>query len=98
MNRSKTRLRFAVKFQVMARNVVVAGVGPGLGAALVRKFSENGGSVAMLARSGDYLRSLTKEHAHRRLCAVPTDPEQADASNAGFKKVHDEFGAGHALI
>lgn len=82
----------------MERNVVVAGVGPGLGAALVRKFSEEEGRVALLARSEDYLRSLTNEHSDRRLLAVPTDLAQADEVSAAFQKVRAEHGAVDVLI
>src|SRR6266478_943065 len=39
---------------------VVTGVGPGLGAALVRRFAA-GYAVAMLARKADYLKSLAAE-------------------------------------
>lgn len=39
---------------------VVIGVGPGNGEALVRRFSQEGYRVAMLARSQDYLESLAK--------------------------------------
>ena len=40
---------------------VVAGVGPGNGAALTRRFVEAGYAVAMLARTRDTLESLEKE-------------------------------------
>ncbi len=40
---------------------VVVGVGPGLGAALVRRFSSEGMAVAMAARQADRLASLAKE-------------------------------------
>ncbi len=43
------------------RICVVAGVGPGNGTAFTRKFAAEGYRVAMLARSGDRLRSLEKE-------------------------------------
>lgn len=82
----------------MEKNVVVAGVGPGLGAALVRKFSEDGNRVALLARSADYLLSLTKVHPNRRLLALPTDLAQAGEISAAFQKVQAEFGAVDVLI
>jgi NAD(P)-dependent dehydrogenase (short-subunit alcohol dehydrogenase family) len=40
---------------------VVIGVGPGNGEALVRRFSQEGYRVAMLARSQDYLEYLAKD-------------------------------------
>jgi len=40
---------------------IVVGVGPGLGAALVRRFAREGLAVAMAARQGDRLAALAKE-------------------------------------
>ena len=40
---------------------IVVGVGPGLGAALVRRFAKEGLAVALAARQGDRLASLAKE-------------------------------------
>lgn len=77
---------------------MVAGVGPGLGAALVRKFSGENSRVALLARSKDYLCSLTKAHPDRPLLAVPTDLVEPAAISAAFAKVHAEWGAVDVLI
>ena len=38
----------------MEKIAVIAGVGPGLGAALARKFVEEGCNVALLSRSSAY--------------------------------------------
>ena len=82
----------------MARTTVVAGVGPGLGAALVRKFSEAGGKVALLARSEDGLRSLTNELKDRRLLSLPTDlAEPAEIARA-FAKTREELGPVDVLV
>jgi NAD(P)-dependent dehydrogenase (short-subunit alcohol dehydrogenase family) len=40
---------------------IVVGVGPGLGAALVRRFAKEGMAVALAARQGDRLAGLAKE-------------------------------------
>ena len=40
---------------------IVVGVGPGLGAALVRRFAKEGMGVALAARQGDRLASLARE-------------------------------------
>lgn len=40
---------------------IVVGVGPGLGAALVRRFAREGMSVALAARQGDRLAALARE-------------------------------------
>ena len=42
-------------------NVVIAGVGPGLGVALARKFAPHGCTVGLLARSQNYLNQLVDE-------------------------------------
>ena len=41
----------------MSRTAVIAGVGPGLGASLVKKFAREGCLVGMFARSADYLQN-----------------------------------------
>ncbi len=82
----------------MARTTVVAGVGPGLGAALVRKFSEDGGQVALLARSEDYLRTLTNELKDRTLLSVPTDLAAGPEIARAFAKTRAELGPADVLI
>src|SRR5437762_5241136 len=51
---------------------IVAGVGPGLGAALVRKLAQEGCRVGMFARSPRFIGKLAAELGPRAL-AVPTD-------------------------
>jgi|688.fasta_scaffold540753_2 NAD(P)-dependent dehydrogenase (short-subunit alcohol dehydrogenase family) len=64
---------------------VVLGVGPGNGAAFVRRFVEDGYAVAMVARSGDVMDKLGDElpqtHAYR--CDVG-DPAQVEATFAAI--------------
>src|SRR5439155_24123673 len=57
--------------------VVVTGVGPGTGAAIVRRFSRGGYAVAMLARSRDRLASLEREieRSHPYPCDVTDEAE-----------------------
>lgn len=84
----------------MSRTAVVAGVGPGLGASLARKFSREGCAVGLFARSAGYLQSLEAEIKKQRgsALAVPvdlTDPKQvAD----GFGHVRQAFGPVDILI
>src|SRR5207237_4789604 len=56
---------------------VVTGVGPGTGAAIVRRFSRGGYAVAMLARSGDRLAALEREieRSHSYPCDVTEEVE-----------------------
>ncbi|MEP1215566.1 MAG: SDR family NAD(P)-dependent oxidoreductase [Marinobacter sp.] len=61
----------------MNRACVVMGVGPGNGEALVRRFSDEGFQVAMVARSEDYLKRLAQSvtGAHAFACDM-MEPEQ----------------------
>ncbi len=84
----------------MSQTAVISGVGPGLGASLVRKLVREGCRVAMFARTGDYLRRLGEElqGAKGSALAVPvdiTDPEQV---KRGFRTVREAFGAVDILI
>jgi len=56
---------------------LVTGVGPGTGAAIVRRFAEDGYRVAMLARDADRLSALEKEIPNT--IAVPCDVSDASA-------------------
>ena len=70
---------------------VVAGVGPGNGAAIGRRFAQEGYEVALLARSDDFTASLVDElngAAHPFQCDV-TDPESVSAV---FERISVELG------
>lgn len=75
---------------------VVTGVGPGTGAALVRRFSRGGYAVAMLARNRDRLLSLEREIPRSRAfpCDV-TDEAQLDTTIAAIRA---ELGTPTVLI
>ena len=80
------------------RTVVITGVGPGLGAALVRKFAREGCRVAMFARSRDYLEQLVAENRKSKLLAVPTDISDTDQVRRGFARLRKELGPVDILI
>jgi NAD(P)-dependent dehydrogenase (short-subunit alcohol dehydrogenase family) len=84
--------------KIMTRTAVVAGVGPGLGAALVRKFVAEGCRVGMLARSPDYLAELEDELGARNALAIPTDITEDGAVTAAFAQVKDRFGPVDILV
>ena len=75
---------------------VVTGVGPGTGAAIVRRFSRGGYAVAMLARTHERLAALEREitHAHAYPCDV-TDEAQLDAA---IEAIRAELGAPKTLV
>lgn len=78
----------------MTRTVVIAGVGPGSGAALVRRFARERCRVGMFARSADYLHVLEKEIRGRNeaALAVPTDITDPKQVAEGFGRVREAFG------
>jgi NAD(P)-dependent dehydrogenase (short-subunit alcohol dehydrogenase family) len=75
---------------------VVTGVGPGTGAALVRRFSNGGYRVAMLARNRDRLDKLEREvaNAHAYVCDV-TDEAQLDST---IEAIRADLGTPKVLI
>jgi len=79
------------------RVAIVAGVGPGLGAALVRKLANQGCCVGMFARSPEFIGKLASELGENAL-AVPTDISDAKQIAAGFRKVREELGPVEILI
>ncbi len=76
---------------------IVAGVGPGLGAALVRKLVAEGCRVGMFARSADFIGKLAAEIGTDAL-AVPTDISDAKQVAAGFRKMRRQLGPVEILI
>src|SRR6266568_4784074 len=79
------------------RVAIVAGVGPGLGAALVKKLTQEGCRVGMFARSPGFIDKLAAELGAQTL-AVPTDISDPKQVLAGFRKVRDKLGAVEILI
>ena len=71
---------------------VVAGVGPGLGAALVRAFHADGYHVAGMARSTDTTGPLAEELGDAAK-AVECDVTDVDSVDAAFTTVEKELGA-----
>ncbi|MEF8837898.1 MAG: SDR family NAD(P)-dependent oxidoreductase [Haloarculaceae archaeon] len=83
----------------MPRTVVIAGVGPGLGASLARCFARQGCRVALFARSADYIESLADDLPDPgEGLAVPTDLTDVDAVRAGFETVREAFGPVDVLV
>ncbi|PSQ22596.1 short-chain dehydrogenase [Halobacteriales archaeon QS_8_65_32] len=84
----------------MSHTAVIAGVGPGLGESLVRKFAAEGCSVGMFARSEEYLADLDAELTEEghAVLAAPTDITDPAAVDAGFEAVREAFGPVDVLI
>jgi NAD(P)-dependent dehydrogenase (short-subunit alcohol dehydrogenase family) len=76
---------------------IVAGVGPGLGAALVRKLTKEGCGVGMLARSPEFIGKLAAELRGNAL-AVPTDVSNPKQVAAAFHNLRQQLGPVEILI
>jgi NAD(P)-dependent dehydrogenase (short-subunit alcohol dehydrogenase family) len=75
---------------------VIAGVGPGNGAAFARRFARNGYGVALLARKPDVTRALEKELPGSKAYVV--DLTSQDAVRATFAGVRRDLGPVDVLI
>jgi len=75
---------------------VVAGVGPGIGAALARRFADAGYAVAMLARNRDALDALEREIDGAR--GYPCDVGSADSVARAFAAIGTDLGEVETLL
>jgi NAD(P)-dependent dehydrogenase (short-subunit alcohol dehydrogenase family) len=83
----------------MVQTAVIAGVGPGLGESLARKFAREGCQVALFARSTEYIEELAAELPDPGAgLAVTTDLTDVDQIRNGFTAVRDEFGPVDILV
>lgn len=78
------------------RVAIVTGVGPGTGAAIVRRFAEGGYTVAMLARNRDRLDALAREIPNAR--PFPCDVTDQTQLNATLDAINADLGAPQVLI
>jgi len=84
----------------MSTTAVVAGVGPGLGASVARKFAREGCDVALLARTESYLQDLATEldETDGAGLAVPTDLTDREDVEDAFDRIRAAFGPVDALV
>lgn len=73
---------------------VVVGVGPGLGAAIARRFAREGFSLGLMARREESVSAVREEieGAGGEALAVSTDAADAASVASAFKEVRDSFG------
>lgn len=69
-------------------SAVVVGVGPGIGAAVARRFARGGLDVAVIARRADVVRSLADEVGGLPLVADATDDDALAAALAEARAAH----------
>ena len=84
----------------MSKIAVIAGVGPGLGAAIARKFADEGCNLALLSRSSAYSINLSKRLEDTGISAIPipTDITDAGQVNDSFAKIREELGVPDILV
>jgi NAD(P)-dependent dehydrogenase (short-subunit alcohol dehydrogenase family) len=78
----------------------VLGVGPGLGAAIVRRFAREGFAVALMARNEDGLSTIRQELEDEGGSALPVSADATDPASveAAFGRVRSELGAPEVFV
>lgn len=83
----------------MTQTAVIAGVGPGLGESIARKFAAEGCQVGLFARSEDYIQELAADLPESgEGLAVQTDLTDVDQIRDGFETVREAFGPVNILV
>jgi NAD(P)-dependent dehydrogenase (short-subunit alcohol dehydrogenase family) len=79
---------------------VIAGVGPGSGAAIARKLAREGCAVGLIARSGDYLDQLANELSESKAPVAVAKADVSDVSQvkAAFAKLQRALGPIDLLV
>jgi NAD(P)-dependent dehydrogenase (short-subunit alcohol dehydrogenase family) len=78
----------------------VLGVGPGLGAAVARRFAREGFAVALIARKEESVAGVREEIEGEGGTALPVTADATDPPSveAAFGRVHDEIGAPEVFV
>ena len=73
---------------------IIAGVGPGTGAALARAFAKEGYAVGLLSRRADSSRPVAEEICARggKALVVPTDVTQRPSAQSAVEQIRSNFG------
>ena len=85
----------------MTRTAVIAGVGPGLGASLARRFAAEGCEVGLLARTASFAEGLAADIRTEYpgdAVAAPADITDREAVAEAFATVREAFGPVDVLV
>ncbi len=85
----------------MAHTAVIAGVGPGLGASLARRFAAEGCEVGLLARTASFAEGLAADIRTEYpgdAVAAPADITDREAVAEAFATVREAFGPVDVLV
>ncbi|WP_321908091.1 SDR family NAD(P)-dependent oxidoreductase [Burkholderia cepacia] len=78
------------------RRLLITGVGPGTGSAIVRRFAEGGYDVAMIARNEERLRKIEAEVSGTK--AFPVDVTDTPRFKSTLDEIAAEFGAPDVVV
>ena len=79
---------------------VILGVGPGLGAAVARRFAREGFAVALMARSEESLAGVREEIKGKGGTALPVPADATDPASVeeAFGRVRHELGGPEVFV
>ncbi|HVY60297.1 MAG TPA: SDR family NAD(P)-dependent oxidoreductase, partial [Planctomycetota bacterium] len=82
------------------RVIAVLGSGPGLGAAIARRFAREGFAVALMARREEALRPIQAEieGAGGRAIALAADATDPRSVHAAFARIREALGPADVLV
>jgi NAD(P)-dependent dehydrogenase (short-subunit alcohol dehydrogenase family) len=80
------------------RVAAVLGVGPGLGAAVARRFAGEGFAIALMARREESLAEIRQEIDGGTALPVSADATDADSVAAAFERIRSELGDPEVLV
>src|SRR5438105_13341266 len=81
-------------------NAVIVGIGPGLGAALARRFARGGMDIALMARDEAHLAPVAREveALDRRAAQIAVDAGDPASVAAAFARAKSELGPADVLV
>ncbi|MEC5406524.1 SDR family NAD(P)-dependent oxidoreductase [Paraburkholderia sp. MPAMCS5] len=78
------------------KRLLITGVGPGTGAAIVRRFADGGYDVAMVARNEQRLKKIEAEMSGAK--AYPADVTDTASFDEALDRIFDDFGTPDVVI